>query len=156
MVNILKIIVLGGDERQKYLTEFLRNKGFITEHIYNSCNLKNKINSCDYIILPLPATKDKITVFNALSDDKIYISDLQEFVMEQKVFTCKLMLEGKNCEDYSLKAEDKAKLGYEFQLLTMSQEIMKVHVLCVEGLKWYEIDDADDLAYAEEHILRYL
>lgn len=103
MVNILKIIVLGGDERQKYLTEFLRNKGFITEHIYNSCNLKNKINSCDYIILPLPATKDKITVFNALSDDKIYISDLQEFIMEQKVFTCKLMLEGKNCEDYSLK-----------------------------------------------------
>ena len=62
----------------------------------------------------------------------------------------------KMCEDYSLKVEDKPKLGYEFQRLTMSQEIMKVHVLCVEGLKWYEIDDADDLAYAEEHILRYL
>lgn len=60
------------------------------------------------------------------------------------------------CADYALKAEDKPKLGYEYQLLTMSQEKMKVYVLCVEGLKWYEIDDADDLAYAEEHILRYL
>lgn len=62
----------------------------------------------------------------------------------------------KMCEDYSLKVAEKPKLGYEFQLLTMSQEVMKVYVLCVEGLKWYEIDDAADLAYAEEHILRYL
>jgi len=60
------------------------------------------------------------------------------------------------CADYALKAEDKPKLGYEYELLTMSQEKMKVYVLCIDGLKWYEIDDADDLAYAEEHILRYL
>lgn len=60
------------------------------------------------------------------------------------------------CDDYALKADDKPKLGYEYQLLTMSQEKMKVYVLCIDGLKWYEIDDADDLAYAEEHILRYL
>ena len=33
---------------------------------------------------------------------------------------------------------------------------MKVYVLRVEGLKWYEIDDIDDLNYAEEHILPYL
>ena len=60
------------------------------------------------------------------------------------------------CEDYSLKVEEKPKLGYEYQLMTMSQEKMKVYVLNVEGLKWYEIDDVDDLAYAEEHILKYL
>jgi choline kinase len=29
-------------------------------------------------------------------------------------------------------------------------------VLKVDGLKWYEIDDPDDLAYAEEHILPFL
>lgn len=103
VVSILKIIVLGGDERQKYLTEILKKQGFNAEHIYTSNSLKNKITSSDYIVLPLPATKDKITVFNTISDDKIYISDLQEFIKEQKVFTCKLMLEGKNCEDYSLK-----------------------------------------------------
>lgn len=60
------------------------------------------------------------------------------------------------CADYARKAAEKPKLGYEYELLTMSQEIMKVHVLCVPGLKWYEIDDCDDLAYAEEHILPHL
>ena len=60
------------------------------------------------------------------------------------------------CEDYAKKVADKPKLGYEYELLTMSQEIMKVYVLRVEGLKWYEIDDVDDLNYAEEHILPYL
>lgn len=102
VVNILKIIVLGGDERQKYLTEILKKQGLNAEHIYNSNNLKNVVKSSDYIVLPLPSTKDKITVFNSISDDKIYISDLQEFITEQKVFTCKLMIEGKNCKDYSL------------------------------------------------------
>ena len=102
MVNILKILVLGGDERQKYLTENLKAKGFNTEHIFTKVNLKEKIISSDYIILPLPATKDNITVFNRLSDDKIYISDLKEYIKNQKVFTCKLMLEGKDCIDYSI------------------------------------------------------
>ena len=60
------------------------------------------------------------------------------------------------CEDYAKKVEDKPKLGYEYELLTMSQETMKVYVLRVEGLKWYEIDDVDDLNYAEQHIIPYL
>ena len=60
------------------------------------------------------------------------------------------------CEDYAKKVEEKLKLGYEYELLTMSQVIMKVYVLRVEGLKWYEIDDVDDLTYAEQHILPYL
>lgn len=60
------------------------------------------------------------------------------------------------CEDYAKKVEEKPKLGYEYELLTMSQVIMKVYVLRVEGLKWYEIDDVDDLTYAEQHILPYL
>ena len=60
------------------------------------------------------------------------------------------------CEDYAAKVADKPKLGYEYELLTMSQEKMKVFVLKVDGLKWYEIDDVDDLAYAEKNILQYL
>ena len=60
------------------------------------------------------------------------------------------------CEDYASKLEDNLKLGYEYQLLTMSKNIRKVYVLKVDGLKWYEIDDLDDLNYAEENILKYL
>ncbi len=60
------------------------------------------------------------------------------------------------CEDYAAKVADKPKLGYEYELLPMSQEKMQVFVLKVDGLKWYEIDDVDDLAYAEKNILQYL
>ncbi len=60
------------------------------------------------------------------------------------------------CEDYAQKADDLPKLGYEYELLLMSQQIMPVYVLCQEGLKWYEIDDIDDLRYAEQHILPFL
>ena len=60
------------------------------------------------------------------------------------------------CADYARKADAQPKLGYEYQLLHMSQEIRPVYVLCEDGLKWYEIDDIDDLHFAEEHIIPYL
>ena len=62
----------------------------------------------------------------------------------------------KMCADYNQKENLLPKLGYEYQLLHMSQHIKPVYVLCEEGLKWYEIDDIDDLKFAEENIIRYL
>ncbi|MBO4906659.1 MAG: phosphocholine cytidylyltransferase family protein [Bacteroidaceae bacterium] len=62
----------------------------------------------------------------------------------------------KMCADYASKVDALPKLGYEYQLLHMSQHIQPVYVLCEEGLKWYEIDDIDDLNYAEEHIVPFL
>ena len=47
---------------------------------------------------------------------------------------------------------ERPKLGYEFQLLDVSRRLVPMHVLKVDDLQWYEIDDARDLAYAEEHI----
>lgn len=62
----------------------------------------------------------------------------------------------KMCADYAQKVNELPKLGYEYQLLYMSQHVSPVFVLCEEGLKWYEIDDIDDLNFAEEHIIQYL
>ena len=62
----------------------------------------------------------------------------------------------KMCEDYALKLDNSPKLGYEFELEDISRNHLPLHVLKVDGLKWYEIDDTADLAYAEEHILPYL
>lgn len=59
----------------------------------------------------------------------------------------------KMCDDYAKIADEKPKLGYEYELLSMSQRICPVFVLNVPGLLWYEIDDEQDLAYAEQHIL---
>ena len=60
------------------------------------------------------------------------------------------------CADYENKVNELPKLGYEYQLLHMSQHIRPVFVLCEEKLKWYEIDDIDDLTYAEEHVVPFL
>lgn len=60
------------------------------------------------------------------------------------------------CKDYAVKVDEKPKLGYEYEILSMAQGGSRVYVLNEKGLYWYEIDDSDDLAYAEEHILPHL
>lgn len=60
------------------------------------------------------------------------------------------------CADYSAKCEKLPKLGYEYELLYMSQHQRPIYVLCEDGLKWYEIDDIDDLQFAEKNIIQYL
>ena len=60
------------------------------------------------------------------------------------------------CSDYASKVAEKPKLGYEYEILSMAQGGSRVYVLNEAGLYWYEIDDPDDLAYAEEHILPHL
>ena len=56
------------------------------------------------------------------------------------------------CSEYVKIVDEKPKLGYEFQLLDVSQRIAPMNVLKVDHLQWYEIDDTQDLIYAEEHI----
>jgi choline kinase len=56
------------------------------------------------------------------------------------------------CSEYEKVMEEKPKLGYEFMLLDVSQRITPMHVTKLDGLQWYEIDDDQDLAYAEENI----
>lgn len=53
------------------------------------------------------------------------------------------------CSEFEKIVEDKPKLGYEYQLLWMSQNGSPVFVLNSSDVKWYEIDDEQDLRYAE-------
>ncbi len=54
--------------------------------------------------------------------------------------------------DYENAIHEKLKLGYEFQLLLSSQNIMPMNVLKIDDLLWYEIDDEADLNFAESHV----
>lgn len=56
------------------------------------------------------------------------------------------------CKEYEKVIDDKPKLGYEFQLLDVSQRIKPMNVLKIDGLQWYEIDDINDLDFAEKNI----
>ena len=56
-------------------------------------------------------------------------------------------------DEYEKIVDEKPKLGYEFQLLDVSQRITPMNVLRLENLQWYEIGDERDLALAEENVL---
>lgn len=62
----------------------------------------------------------------------------------------------KMCAEYERIVAEKPKLGYEYQLLWMSQNVSPVYVLNAHNVSWYEIDDEEDLKYAEDNIVVYL
>jgi len=54
--------------------------------------------------------------------------------------------------EYSRILDEKPRLGYEFQLLLTSRNVTPMNVLKLDELKWYEIDDQNDLEFAEAHV----
>lgn len=109
-------LILGGDNRSLYLGEYLENQGlkvcyyaFNHTECYNS--LEEAMNSSDIIIVPLPFTKDRLTLNTPLFDDKVLISDILALLSHKKtVFGGQLPksfceeLESRNCPycDYFL------------------------------------------------------
>ena len=60
----------------------------------------------------------------------------------------------KMCDEYTKIVDEKPTLGYEYQLLWMSQKLSPVYVHNSSDVKWYEIDDEKDLKYAENMIVK--
>lgn len=85
-------LILGGDNRSLYLGEYLENQGFkVCYYAFNhtECynDLKDAVNSSDLIILPLPFTKDRLTLNAPLFDEAVLISDIVALLSsEKKVF----------------------------------------------------------------------
>jgi choline kinase len=59
----------------------------------------------------------------------------------------------KLCSYYSTIVHEKPKMGYEFALLHLAQTLEPIHVHMIPGLVWYEIDDYEDLVFAERNII---
>jgi choline kinase len=57
------------------------------------------------------------------------------------------------CSYYSNIVKEKPKMGYEFALLHLAQTVEPIHVHKIPDLAWYEIDDFDDLVFAEKNII---
>lgn len=56
------------------------------------------------------------------------------------------------CRYYNNIKNELPKLGYEFGLLFISKNNIPLYVLNIHNLKWYEIDDENDLKFAQEHL----
>lgn len=91
---------------------------------------------------------EKCELINCSTDkEKIQVSG--ELVGAHKISNrfYKIMI-----DEYEKIVAEKPKLGYEFQLLDVSQRITPMYVLKLENLQWYEIDDEQDLNFAEANV----
>lgn len=83
-----RILVMGGDKRFIYLSRILKEKGcsvrcFCTGTDEGICDMnlfEKEVKEADVIILPIPYTKDGITVNTPLSDECLYLSKIYENV----------------------------------------------------------------------------
>lgn len=82
-------LILGGDNRALYLGEYLENQGFKVcyfafNHTECYSSLEEAMNSSDVIVLPLPFTKDRLTLNTPLFDDVVLISDILALLSNKK------------------------------------------------------------------------
>lgn len=78
----MKTLFLGGDLRQKYASDYMNSIGVPCKLYLNFSldeELINEIKSSNALVLPLPTSKDGITV-NATSNDKILLGDLLKYI----------------------------------------------------------------------------
>lgn len=84
MSKINSFGIIGGDKRQITVAELISTDGYNVYvngmekiNFYNNniekCNIDEVISKSKYIILPLPVTKDNLTINTPFSSDKIYI-----------------------------------------------------------------------------------
>lgn len=85
------ILILGGDDRSLFLGEYLEKQkyrvcyfAFSQADCYDT--LTDALNDSDYIILPLPLTRDRITLNAPLFDQTILISDILASATPEKSF----------------------------------------------------------------------
>ncbi|WP_407454592.1 dipicolinate synthase subunit DpsA, partial [Methanobrevibacter sp.] len=84
MFSVRNICFIGGDRRSISTALFLKSKGYdvsviglkSNEQLAEYTDLTNAIDNSDAIVLPLPLTRDNITVNAPLSNEIYYLSDI--------------------------------------------------------------------------------
>ena len=154
-----------------------------TNSMYTLYNMKECIGDDDFILLESDLIYEKRAILSLLEcqqKDVLLMSPLTKFQDQYYVDydedhilkACSVHKEDLNvkgefvgihkisnefykqmCGDYGTICEVQPKLGYEYELIRMSRAILPLYVLKIDDLKWYEIDDENDLLYAENNIL---
>ena len=84
MFSVRNICFIGGDRRSISTAKYLKSKGYDISVLGLNSNvqlkeytdLTNAISNSDAIVLPLPLTRDNISVNAPLSNENIYLSDI--------------------------------------------------------------------------------
>ena len=96
-----KITLIGGDNRLKILKENLKEKGYFVDTIGLYDNDNGDISTSNFIILPVPTTKDGINVYTPLTNKLIPLESISNAVIDtQLILCCNFCFENKKCVDY--------------------------------------------------------
>lgn len=90
-MNDSVFLILGGDNRSLYVGEYLESQGLqVCYYAFNQTdcfeNLKDAIGSAACIIMPLPFTRDRLTLNTPLFDEKVLIADICTLATPEKFF----------------------------------------------------------------------
>lgn len=101
-------LILGGDSRSLYLGEYLEKQGFkICYYAFNQTdcfeNLSEAMNEAVCVILPLPFTRDRVTLNAPLFDGKVLIADILALATPEKMIFGGQLPKG-FCEELEAKA----------------------------------------------------
>ncbi len=82
-------LILGGDNRSLYLGEYLEKQGFSTcYYAFNETdcfdNLNKAIDEATVCILPLPTTRDRVTLNAPLFDETVLLADICALATPEK------------------------------------------------------------------------
>ncbi len=108
MVIFIKILILGGDKKQLYVADYLKTTGYdiylcgfdtygVLKH---KCVSIDKISDFETIILPLPVSKDKLTVYMPFSKQSLTLVALEEKCKNCTVLGGNISLNIANYIDY--------------------------------------------------------
>ena len=83
-------LILGGDSRSLYIGEYLEKENFkVCYYAFNETDcfdtLNEAITEASVIILPLPATRDRVTLNATLFDETVLLSDICALVTADKL-----------------------------------------------------------------------
>lgn len=82
-----RILLLGGDKRSLTAYETLKNSGFPVESRGLFSGDSGDINHADIIVLPIPSTKDKKTVYCPLTGEIILLEEIQKELNGRPIIT---------------------------------------------------------------------
>lgn len=83
-------LILGGDNRSLYVGEYLEKQGLnVCYYAFNETDcyesLNNAIEECNVIILPLPVSRDRVTLNTPLFDQTVLLKDVSALVTSEKI-----------------------------------------------------------------------
>lgn len=99
VIVMKKITVIGGDKRLR-IAEKILQKDFKVDTIGLYGDEKGNMADSDVLLLPVPTTRDNVTVNAPFSREKIYLEEIKTAAKGKLILSCGYFFEGMNCTDY--------------------------------------------------------